>query len=701
LRRAAAAAIAQVYAQNQPKPEFFAFGGGWDQISSPLEIAPGRVVSAQNFEAALPRGYQRIKGYERLDGRPRPSDAQYACMDVTITGSIAVGNTVTGGTSAATGVVLAVVAASGSVSAYIVITKIVGTFQSGEAIKVAAVTQATSTSTANVDGASTAKLAAQYKALAADNYRADIGAVPGSGAVRGVFHHNDIRYAFRDNAGGTACALYKSSVSGWTAVNLGRKISWSTAGAGAQINDGDVVTGATSGASGTVTRAMLETGTWASGTGKLIFASVTGAFNNGENLQVGGVTKVVSSSVDSAITLSPGGRYEFVKENFGGLTGTKRVYGCDGVNQGFEFDGSVYCPIRTGMTVDAPTHVGAFRNYLFFSFSGSAQFAGVGTPYIWSVILGAGELAMGDDITGFMVLPARDQTTAAFAIFTRFRINILYGTSSSNWALVPYQEELGAFAYTAQNVGYPMFLQDRGVTDLQRTQAYGNFLHNAISLDVNTFMQEHKTLAVASSICRDKSQYRLFFTDKFALYITAVGKKILGIMPILFNDVVRCAYSAPKLDGSEEMLFGSDNGYVFQMDRGTSFDGVAIDWYFDMPYLFSKSPIENKHYGRGRLEITGTSYAEFTFSFDLAYGSGEHDTSLPETLTSSFSAGRWDTGTWDVGFWDGKTLLPSTFDVSGSGENIHLRIAGSATYIDSFNFHGVVLTHRERRQLRK
>jgi hypothetical protein len=70
------------------------------------------------------------------------------------------------------------------------------------------------------------------------------------GVVRGVFHHNDVRYAFRDNAGGTACALYKSSVSGWTAVNLGRKISWTTAGAGAQINDGDVVTGATSGASG-------------------------------------------------------------------------------------------------------------------------------------------------------------------------------------------------------------------------------------------------------------------------------------------------------------------------------------------------------------------------------------------------------------------------------------------------------------------
>lgn len=65
-----------------------------------------------------------------------------------------------------------------------------------------------------------------------------------------------------------------------------------------EIRVGDTVTGATSGAEGVVTAVFLQSGGWAGGdaAGVLCLKGKTGTFQNGENLQVGGVTKAVSNT---------------------------------------------------------------------------------------------------------------------------------------------------------------------------------------------------------------------------------------------------------------------------------------------------------------------------------------------------------------------------------------------------------------------
>ncbi|MGK7534763.1 hypothetical protein, partial [Salmonella enterica] len=73
---------------------------------------------------------------------------------------------------------------------------------------------------------------------------------------------------------------------------------------------------------------------------------------------------------------------------------------CDGVNKAFEFDGTNYIPIRTGMATDTPLHVIVHRFYLMLSFRGSVQVSAIGAPYSWTVVLGAAEIATGDDVTG-------------------------------------------------------------------------------------------------------------------------------------------------------------------------------------------------------------------------------------------------------------------------------------------------------------
>lgn len=688
-------AVAQAFA---PTPqEFFGFVGGWDTASSPLTLAPGRVVQAQNFEAAIKGGYRRISGYERLDGRTSPSDGAYAILNVTITGSFAAGNTITGVTSAATAVVLEVVT-SGTPD-YLVITKIVGTFQNAETLNVSGSGQGTTSSTATVDGASTALLHAEYSNLAADEYRDDIAAVPGSGRIRGVFFHNDVKFAFRDNAGATAIALYKSSTSGWTLVPFGEEISFSNANTG--VEEGDTLT--QGGVTATVKRVVVQTGTLASGvnTGRLILHSRAGGNFAAGAATTTGAGALTLSGAQTAISPAAGGRFSFVSANFGGSVNTKRIYGADGASRGFEFDGSdySYTPIATGMTTDTPLHVFAHKNHLFFSFVGSVQHSGIGTPYVWSVVSGASEIAMGDTVTGFASQPG-SADGGALTIFTRNRTGILYGSSTANWNLVAYREELGAFPYTIQDVGYTMMLDDRGVTNLKTAQSYGNFAHATITHEIQTFINEHRTVATASAINRDRSQYRIFFSDGYALYITLVGGKVIGIMPQLFTDVVRCCFSGELNDGTELTLFGSDDGMVYELDAGTSFDGDAIEYFFELPFAFIGSPRTRKRYRGGVFEITGSGYATFNFTFELGYGSGDAETDATQALVSSFSAGRWDTGTWDIGFWDGRTLLPAEFDLTGTAENIALRVAGNSDYQEPFTIHGALLHYSMRRHLR-
>lgn len=672
--------------------------GGLDEVTPPYELKPGRVRYSQNFEASINGGYRRIDGYERYDGQPRPSDAVYSRMDVTITGAFAVGNTVTGATSGATGKVLAVV--TSVTPNYLVMTKITGTFQAAETLNVAGSPQGTSITAAIASSASTPALHAAYRNLAADEYRNDIAAVPGAGPIRGVVYHGGSLYAFRNNVGNTAAALYRSSSSGWVNVPLGRELSF-TSGGTTEIAEGDTITGATSGATAVVTRVVLTSGTWAAGTaaGKVIFASQTGTFQ-AENLNIGASLNVATiAGNSSAITLLPDGRFRMVRENFGGAVNTKRVYGVDGVNRGFEFDGTVFVPIDTGMTTDTPDQVGVFKKHLFFAFGGSVQHSSPGTPYVWSPITGASEIAMGDDVTGFYAQPGSSDG-GAMAIFTRNRTSILYGSGVSDWNLVAYRDELGAYEDTIQDVGFTVYLDDRGITDLQTSQEYGNFTHNAISDDIRTSINSLRKTATASCISRDLNQYRLFFSSGYAIYVTVANRRVVGMMKILTPDVVRCIWSGEEDDGGEGIYFGSDEGVVYQMNKGTSFDGDAIEFYLYLPYNFQKSPRIEKHYRAASLEIQGSSYAEFNFGYTLGYGSSDIPQPTTESITTNFAAVYWDSFTWDAFYWDGITLSPNTVTLDGDAENISMSIAGNSDIFDPFTVTAALIHYTARRRLR-
>lgn len=665
------------------------FKGGLDIVTPPLSMSPGKLRESQNYEIGEFGGYRMVGGYERFDGRPSPSDAQYTVLACTFSGSISVGNTITGVTSAATGYVIAVA------STYVAFTKGTGTFVSGEVLNVGGSPQATTTADPIVDGASTSLLRGQYKNLAADAYRSDILAVPGSGAILGFKYLGSTLYAWRNNAGGTAAAIYKSSVTGWTAVSLSEEISFSNANT--SVGEGDVLTqGAVT---ATISRVMVETGTLLSGvnTGRLIITSRAGGnYGAGAATSTGGGALTLSA-IQTTITLLPNGRYRFYNNNFGsGL----RIYGCDGVNRGFEFDGTVFAPIRTGMTSDTPDHVACHKNHLFFAFDNSLQHSSIGAPYAWSPVMGASELNMGDTVTNLLPQTSDSVAGGSMACFTRGRTFMLYGTSSANWSLVTLQQDAGALEDTAQIIGQTYVLDDRGITNLATTQNFGNFAAAAVSDAIRPWLVERKDAVQDSCVVHEKNQYRLFFSGGSALYMTMVKNKISGFMPMTFPDNIQLAASVEKADGSEIVFYADDAGFVYQADKGTSFDGDDIESYMTLVFNHAASPRTLKQYRKAVLEVGGSGYANFYLSADLGYASTDLNQPTLALVETALESGAWDSGTWDVGIWDGRILQPAEHEIVGIAENIGLRIAQSSDYFAQLTFYGAVMQFAPRRQMR-
>lgn len=680
-------------AQDLPRVQYdlIRLGGGLDQVTPTLVLPPGFARKAANFECNVNGGYTRIAGYERFDGRPSPSDALYNVLVCTLTGTVSVGVTVQGYTSAATGKVIAVDGGS------VIVTRQTGVFVPSEGLTIGGTTVG---SIVEIQGVSADGYTdALYRNLAADEYRADIQPVPGSGPVRGVALYKGDVYAWRDNSGGTASVMYKATASGWSAVPLGKELSFSTGSV--EFAEGATVSGATSGATGVIARLVLQAGAWTTNdaAGTLILSSSTGTFSAGENLTIGGIVHAKADGGAAQITLAPGGRYETVVGNFGGGDGSYRMYGVDGVNRAFEFDGTVFVPISTTMPTDTPTHVAVHKQFLFLAFGSSLQFSALGDPYRWDPVLGAGEIAMNAEITNLIVLPG-DQSSGALGVYTRRDTSVLYGTSEANFSLSTFNTGTGAVAYTAQNLDQAYVLDDRGVISLGTSLNFGNFTPASLTMTMRPFISARINLATASSLQREKGQYRVFFSDGAAIYMTIVNGKLLGTMPVQFLDPVVCCDEGESADGKPVSFFGSSNGYVYQLDAGTSFDGDPIAASVNLVYDSMRSPRILKRYRKASVEFSGDYYAQIQFGYDLGYRRQE----IPQPLDASYEADMrssyWDSMIWDNFVWDGSDVTPSEVEVAGTAENISIRISSYSDMYEPFTVNTIVVHYTLRRGLR-
>lgn len=669
--------------------EAIALRGGLDQISPTLSLKPGVARRAVNYEAAVTGGYTRIGGYERYDGQAAPSDATYTILGATLSAAVSLGLAINGQTSGATATIVA------TPTGALVVTAVAGTFVVGENLRDGVSVLGVCTSITS--GVGNAQQAAIYSTLAANYYRALIDPVPGEGPVRGVVYFGGTVYAFRNAVGGLSCVLHKSTASGWAAVTMFYEVTFSLGGTATPLEGQTLTQG---GVTAVIKRVVKRAGAWtgtAAGT-MVIAAPGGGNFAAGAATVSTSGTTLTLAGIQTAIALAPSGRYEMVVENFGSGS---RVYGCDGKNPGFEFDGTVYAPIHTGMTTDTPNHVVAFKKHLMFSFDASHQISGIGDPFAWSVILGASEISAGETITNYTLISG-SQSGGALLVQTRNNTLILYGSSSLDWNLVNYNNGVGALPYMSANLSGAYTLDDRGVIGLNATLAYGNFEQSSLTANIRPFILANRQYATACVVNREKSQFRVFFSNGNGLYCTIVNDKFIGAMPVYFPDPVFCTWASEESDGSEITLYGSSGGYVHRLDVGTSFDGAAINSHITLNFDSIKSPRIRKRYRKASAEITGSTFAALSVSYELGYGSPLIAPQATASYSANYATATWDGGyRWDSGLvWDGRTLFPSEIELQGTAENIAVTFSNFTDYTAPFTINTLIIHYTPRRGIR-
>lgn len=424
-------------------------------------------------------------------------------------------------------------------------------------------------------------------------------AVAGSGPIRGVWEYNNVVYAFRNNAGGSACVMHKSTSSGWAVV--------------------------------------------------------------------------------STPTLSPNGNFEFINHNFTGHSGSLKMFGCDGINKAFQFNGTTLSFLTTGMTTDTPSHIGVHKNHLFLSFTGgSVQHSGVGNPASWNLVTGAGEIGIGTEVTGFSSMKGD-----SLAITGINQISILYGASASDWNLKLFSPAIGAVARTNGQMDSDLyFFNGDDLSSLTATQAFGDFESASVSAVVKPFIDARKSNTVGATVNRDKNQYRLFFDDKSVLVGTIINRQVVGFT------TWRLEHTPSFIT---EKYMGCTDGSVMYMDNGVSFNGTAIQSYLRLPFTSFNTPHRKKRFRKATLELEAGSQATLDYLADYDYGSGGSSSGAQATVYGG--GGFWDVANWNNFVWSSAVVASAEAYLNGSGMNISLLIVHSSATDPAFTLQGVQLNY--------
>jgi hypothetical protein len=659
--------------------------GGLDLVTPHMQKAPGFLISALNYESEA-RGYRRVLGYERLDGRPKPSAAGYFILNFDAGQTeIAEDDVVTGATSGATGIALRTATVDtgtwggGDAAGWVALYNVSGTFQDDENLQVSAATVAVANGAALADAASTDDLNTALRLEAVEKRRAAISAVPGSGPVRGIFTLSGDIYAFRDNAGATACVMHKATASGWAAQTFGHTLAF-TAGTAA-FSEGDTVTGGSSSATATVERVIVTGGTWGAGdaVGYLVLSGVSGTFTSSETISSAGGS-ATGGGAQAAITLPPGGKYRTAVHNFFGASNLRRAYCANGTGRAFEWDGSVMAPINTGLSaaLDKPQFVSVHSNHLLLGYAGGAVLgSGTGLPLSFLAADGAFEIGLGEDITGIQ----RASRTAT-VITGRNILSYLVGTDSTNIELRDIADDSGAIADTLQAVGKPYFLDDIGVRDLATAQTFGDWQIGTVTTLIEPYITGRRTggKAVTGALrVRSRSQYRLFYEDGEGVSIY-FGRKNPECMLFTLGFTPKCLHSGDDADGYEILLAGDDEGWVFQLDAGTSADGEVITAYLRTTFLHQSAPNRDKRYHRAFIDVdSGGEGTALSYVADFGYGSDDSPSGVEQSTDLAGGGGIWDVATWDAFVWDASIQGQAIADLDGIGENVSLAIMSDAT----------------------
>jgi len=383
----------------------------------------------------------------------------------------------------------------------------------------------------------------------------------------------------------------------------------------------------------------------------LIIDGLTSTPQIGDVFKIAGVDKIytvtatptVSSggttvAIDPALASSPadnaaltflstsrenGGKTRFSRYNY---TGTEKVAIVDGVNVPALYNGSQFTALN-----DAPTDVAAaefvvnFKSHLVFGKSNVLTFTAPFTDTDFTAANGSGTISVGSAITGLIVF--RQQ----LIIFTESSIFQITGNTIADFQLQPVTTDIGCVDKdTIQEVGGDiMFLGPDGLRLLSATDRFNDFNLAVVSKTVQKEVTDFITAntSFTSVVIRSKSQYRILGFNNNIGQANAQG--ILGTQMagqggegMSWADLrgIRAHVADSRFfQNAETIVFANDDGYLYQMEEGNSFDGSNIQTTFATPYMPINDPRIRKTFYKMFLYTDPQGSVSFDVSLKLDF----------------------------------------------------------------------------------
>ena len=409
----------------------------------------------------------------------------------------------------------------------------------------------------------------------------------------------------------------------------------------------------------------------------------------------GGTTLTITPALDSspadnaAITFlstsrESAGKTRFSKYNY---DGTDKVAIVDGTNPPALYDKSTFTALNSAPSdVLAAKFVVNFKNHLFFGKDNLLTFTAPFTDNDFTAANGSGVISVGADITGLIVF--RQQ----LIIFTNSSIFQLTGNTIADFALQPVTLDIGCpNTDTIQEVGGDvMFLGPDGLRLLSATDRIGDFglavVSKGIQKEVTDFIAANTSFA--SVVIREKSQYRILGYNTNISATSAQG--ILGTQfagqggdGMSWSDLrgIRAYVADSKLNGNTEtIVFAHDDGYLYQMEQGSNFDGSNISSSFSTPYLPINDPRVRKTFYK--MFLYTDPQGSVTFNSNLKLDFDQKASIQPPPISINNSTGSvsfYGAGTFGSATFGTKLLSVFETQIIGSGFVVSLQFTSDST----------------------
>ena len=559
------------------------FKGGLVSNLSPLQQGiqePGSARVLRNYEPSVDGGYRRILGFEKFDTEVVP---YYGAAVVQGSGQ-------TGTTLVLAGVTAEPVAGSTVTIGANTYTIAAGGVVYNSALQSVTLTLTTALLSSPADGTSV---------VLSNNTSLIAGIAAWDGSVVAV----------------RSSDVYTSTGSGYTQINVPTYGTVLVSGAG-QTGSSLAVDGLT---------AVPQIGD----TFTIAGVNLTYIITALPTVTSGGATLAISPALDSspadsaAITFrstkfDTGTKARFERYRIGS---TEKIVGVNGVSFPFIYDNTTFTKLTTVADVEGAEYVAWFKNSMFFAKGDAVFFSSPFSDTDFSAASGGGVINVGGNITGLVVF--REQ----LIIFCEQAIKRITGSTIADYQLQPITEKIGCVSPdTIKEVGGDvMFLGPDGLRLLSATDRIGDFGLASVSNRIQTELTQliSGSTSFSSITIKSKSQYRLF---GYSSNITSDSAK--GILGTQFSDRVEWAelrgikaYTSDSdyHEREELIIFANNDGYVYKLEEGNTFDGVNIKASFYTPYLPISDPRIRKTFYKLYTYLDPQGSVSIVFSMKLDF----------------------------------------------------------------------------------